>query len=91
MRKGMKSWKRMHIDMLEQAYGQRAARWALEKEDDRAVFCRMYSAMLDGLHSLPEEPQLYVKVAVAAKLRKDRAVLDRIAEAFEDIEEAQGT
>ena len=77
------SWKQMQIHALTYNYGRLAERWQREEHhDDRDVYVRTYHMMMTGIKSLMAHPDLYVRVAVGEKLRKDRALLDRIARAF---------
>lgn len=86
------SWKQKQIHALAYTYGRRAEDWQRELHgDDRDVYCRVYAQMMTGLRSLPAAPDLYVRVAMGEQLRKDRAVLDRIARTFERAEAQEAT
>ena len=90
MRRGA-NWKQRHMKQLRYIYGPAAERWQAEgRQDDRRLYANTYRMMLEGLRSLPAEPALYVRTAVDEKLRKDRAMLDRIARRFAVIEGITG-
>jgi hypothetical protein len=77
------SWKQMQLHALAYNYGRLAERWQREEyHDDRDVYVRTYHMMMTGIKSLMAHPDLYVRVAMGDQLRKDRALLDRIARAF---------
>lgn len=79
------SWKQMQIHALTYKYGRLAEEWGKEQRggnDGRDVYVRTYHMMLTGLKSLMASPDLYVRVAMGEQLRKDRAMLDKIARAY---------
>ena len=78
------SWKQHQIAAMKYLYRATAERWEAEgRQDDRRVFVRTYHMIMDGLLTLQPEPALFIRTAVAEKLRKERALMDRIAAAFE--------
>ena len=78
------SWKQRAISSMKHAYRSHVEAWqGMGYIDDRDVFLRTYHMILRGLQSLPAEPDLSVRVAVGDKLRKDRAMMDRIAARFD--------
>lgn len=83
------SWKRLQLHALNYRYGLRAAKWKAEGHaDDRDVYVRTLAMMVQGVKSLPANPDIYVRVAMAEKLRRDMLELDRIARKFEGREQA---
>lgn len=78
------SWKQTQLHALAYRYGRLAEKWHEEQHhDDRDVYVRTYSMILRALRSMPPSPDLYVRVAVGEKMRKDFALMDRIARRFE--------
>lgn len=83
------SWKQRQVHALNYRYGLRAAQWQAEGQtDDRDVYVRTLGMMVQGVKSLPANPDIYVRVAMAEKLRRDMLELDRIARKFEGRDQA---
>lgn len=78
------SWKQLQLHALNYMYGIRAAKWKAEGHtDDRDVFVRRFGMMIQGIKSLPANPDIYVRVAMAEKLGRDQLELNRIIANFE--------
>lgn len=77
------SWKQRQLSAMRYLYRPIVERWETEAfVDDRRVFCNMYRMIEAGLKSLVAEPDLYIRNAVGAQLRKDKAMMDRIVRRF---------
>ena len=86
LRKGEKemkkdTWKSLKLTVLRYSYAKEAERWANE-EDDRRLFHNTYNQIVRGVNSLPDEPDLYVRVAMDALIKKDCEMLGRIKTRF---------
>ena len=85
------SWKQKQLHAMSYLYRTTAERWEAEGHvDDRRVYVNTYRMIVAGIRSLPAEPTLYVKNAMNEKLRKDRAMMERIAARFEQEEMVRG-
>lgn len=80
----MKTWKREKIDMMKRMYGKRIDAYGA-CHDDRRVYANTYHMIMEALSELSEDPPVWLKAAVNAKLKEEMKVLDRIARHFDSI------
>lgn len=74
-------WRERKLYFLER-YEEDAVRWEHES-DDRRVFHNIYKNIVEALKSLPEEPHLWVCVAMNNLIAKETKTLDEIQKHFE--------
>lgn len=79
----MKTWKNQKLDYIESFYGN-AYRLFKEQDphDDRRLYMNVYKMIIKALQSLPDEPDLYVRVALNKQIDDDLALLTRIGKRF---------
>ena len=80
-----KTWKSRKTEYLTRVYGRHIEAFR-GHDDDRGIYCNTYGRMLAGIESLADEPDLYVRVAMNARIRQDTDSLDRILAVFEGAE-----
>lgn len=81
----MRNWKTEKLACLEKLYGERASEWSNiypPVDDDRRVYINTYNAIVEGIKSLPDEPNTFVRCAVNKYLVGERKLLERIAKRF---------
>ena len=78
-----KTWKSEKIKYMRCLYGKNVEKY--EKEiaeadhlDDRKVYIIIYNKIMEMLDTLPDEPHLYVKVAINSKMEEDTDTLKSI-------------
>ncbi|MBQ6595324.1 MAG: hypothetical protein IJH78_06700 [Clostridia bacterium] len=80
-----KTWKQVHMTYLTHFYGKRAEEWSsIPERDDRVLFVNVYRMMLEAIATLPENPNIYVCVAMDKKMQEDRKILDRVLGSFQE-------
>lgn len=52
--------------------------------DDRTVYIKIYDGVMEGLKSLPEQPNNYVRIAMFHEINRDRERMNRIECNFMD-------
>lgn len=75
-----RSWKQIKVDVLtgyRPYYNDYAG-----CIDDRAVFRTVYDMIREALDSLPEEPALYIRCAMAHELKRDFETMEEIVQRF---------
>lgn len=77
------TWKESKIDYMRLLYGEQMPKYTKEMEsakrrDDRQVYINTYNFIMEMLETLPDEPHLYVKVAINDKMDKDIKMLQEI-------------
>lgn len=78
-----KTWKAEKIEYMSYLYGRNVSRYEKEMEEDkrrndRQVYINTYNMIMEMLDTLPDEPHLYVKVAINDKMREDTDTLEAI-------------
>ena len=80
-----KSWKEMKIRYMNRSFKEKADQWKkLDVYDDRAVYVNMFHMIMRALDSLPDEPDVFVAVAVNNHIRENIEIMKQILERFED-------
>jgi hypothetical protein len=74
------------IDLLELIYGEKAQQWAKEL-DDRKLFSNIYYMLLEALQIADTIDNAFIRTAIMAKFKEERAVMDKILERFEGKQE----
>lgn len=77
------TWKESNIDYMKSLYGEYVPKYTKEMEqakfrDDRQVYINTYNYIMEMLETLPDEPHLYVKVAINHKMDEDIKMLQKI-------------
>lgn len=77
------TWKASKIKYMNICFGGNVARYEKEmaedkRRNDRAVYIIIYNNIMEMLDTLPDEPHLYVKVAINDKMREDTDTLESI-------------
>ena len=77
------TWKEGKIEYMRFLYGTKVTQYTKEMEraefkDDRQVYINTYNLIMDMLETLPDEPHLYVKVALNQKMNEDIEMLQKI-------------
>ena len=75
------SWRDTKLYFLEK-YEEDAKRWQNE-HDDRKLFSVIYEKLVEAINSLPEDPNLTVKVAMNQYMMGEYDTLDHIQKRFE--------
>lgn len=79
------TWKEWKLFYMHQFFGKKYEEWkGRGYRDDRRVFCIMYDKIMEALNSLPEEPNLYVVVAVNNRMVEDFETMKSIKSVFKD-------
>lgn len=78
-----KTWKEMKIIYMEKLFGRNAERYEKEiaedgERDDRQFYINLYRHIMEALETMTEEPHLYVKVALNARIEQDTDMLKEI-------------
>ena len=76
-----KSWRQIKLEALSD-YGRHYEAYR-RCDDDRLVYANLYRMMAAAIISLPEDPPVYVRCAMARQLNRDMELLDAILERFE--------
>ena len=74
------------IDLLKLLYGEKAEQWA-NCTDDRKLFSNIYYILLEALQTADKIDNTFIRTAIMAKFREERATMDRILERFEGKQE----
>lgn len=85
------TWKQRHIRYARQFFEANVQRYEDEMlkdgfYNDRQVYCNLYKHIMSALESLPEEPHLYVCVAVNDRLDEDFDILRKINKHFTGVD-----
>ena len=78
-----KTWKESKINYMKFLYGEKVPKYTKEMEeakfrDDRQVYINTYNYIMEMLETLPDEPHLYVRVAINDKMAEDIKMLQEI-------------
>lgn len=78
-----KTWKEMKNIYMEKLFGRNAERYEKEisedgDRDDRQIYINIYRHIMEALGTMPEEPHLYVKIALNERIEKDTEILKEI-------------
>lgn len=76
------SWKSVKLNNLTAKYGNRAAKWESVNEGERLVYCNIYSYLKRGIECLPENPTLFVMIAINQKMDELTRQMDSIARRY---------
>ena len=71
------SWKALKIAMMEECFGKYVPVFE-NYEDDRKVYCNTYRMIMDGLTSLEENPNIFVRVAIDKKIEEETLMKGRV-------------
>ena len=80
-----KSWKQIKTEYLELVYGRYVPEFS-QYSDDRDVYVHTYYSVMRAIDSLPDNPDIYVRVAMNRAIEQDTEMFDRIIESVKGAE-----
>ena len=86
-----KSWKESNLDYLDTVYGSYKAKYDHGYGDDRQIFVNIYNMIVESVRSLPDDPDVYVCVAMNNLINEDTKKMDKIKNYFEGREKSWRT
>lgn len=72
------SWRDQKIAQMQEQYGEHYIKWRGYTWGNPYSFCNMYEYVMEGLKSLPENPPLFVRMAILTKLDECARLLDTV-------------
>ena len=79
------TWKEWNLYYFKKRFGDKVAEY-MNYHDDRRLYANVYNIVMEAINSLPDEPLVFIKVAMDRRITEEAETLKEIRERFDRFE-----